>query len=89
MEKILIKVIDVCRSGKIDLTFVRELDRNGLIEIITIEGTDFVDEENLAQLEQYYIWHYELELNLEGIEVIERLVERIRQLQEEIRGLQK
>ena len=38
--------------------------------------------------EQYARWHYDLEINLEGIEVIDHLLHRVKNLQDEITELQ-
>ncbi len=42
----------------------------------------------LQKLEQYTRWHYDLDINIEGIEVIEHLLNRMRNLQDEIISLQ-
>lgn len=88
MERTLVKIIDVCRSYRIESTFVRDLHENGLIELVSVEEEEFIDEEELGQLEQYSTWHYDLELNLQGIEVVRHLLDRIEQLQLEIRKLE-
>lgn len=87
MERTLVKIIDVCRSYRIESTFVRDLHENGLIELVSVEEEEFIYEEQLTQLEQYSTWHYDLELNLQGIDVVRHLLDRIEQLQLEIHNL--
>ncbi|MVZ63343.1 chaperone modulator CbpM [Sphingobacterium humi] len=87
MEKTLFKVIDICRSGRIEHTFIQELHQNGLIEIIIQEEQEFIEEEQIPQIERFSNWHYELELNVQGIEVVQHLIDRIEKLQEEIKVL--
>lgn len=87
MERTLIKIVDVCQSRQIELQFIRNLSRNGLIELIVLDEEEFVREEELKALEQFATWHYELEINLQGIEVAQHLIHKIEQLQEEIRLL--
>jgi len=87
MEKTLFKVIDICRSNKIERTFIQELHQNGLIEIIIEEETEFIEEEQIPKIERFSNWHYELELNVQGIEVVQNLIDRIEKLQREVRFL--
>ena len=87
MEKTLFKVTDICRSGRIEHTFIQELHQNGLIEIIIQEEQEFIEEEQIPQIERFSNWHYELELNVQGIEVVQHLIDRIEKLQEEIKVL--
>ncbi|TYR35999.1 hypothetical protein FXV77_11200 [Sphingobacterium phlebotomi] len=87
MERTLIRIIDVCQSHKIELQFIRNLSRNGLIEVVVRNEEEFVKEEELKALEQFATWHYDLEINLQGIEVAQHLLHKIEQLQEEIRLL--
>lgn len=87
MERTLIKVIDVCQSHKMELQFIRNLSQNGLIEVVVQDEEEFVKEEELKALEQFATWHYDLEINLQGIEVAQNLLHKIEKLQEEIRLL--
>lgn len=87
MERTLIRIIDICQSHKIELQFIRNLSRNGLIEVVMQNEEEFVKEEELKALEQFATWHYDLEINLQGIEVAQHLLHKIEQLQEEIRLL--
>ncbi|NGF58211.1 hypothetical protein G5B00_17010 [Parapedobacter sp. SGR-10] len=87
MEHTLFKIIDICQAHKLEMTFIHELHQSGLIEIIVQEEQDYVDEEHLPLIEKFSNWHNDLELNIQGIEVVSRLLERIEQLQQEIRLL--
>ncbi len=88
MERTWIKIYDVCHSHQIEMQFVRELSSSGLIELITEEEIEFIDEEQLILLEQFANWHYELELNIQGIEVARHLLAKIEHLQRELSRLQ-
>lgn len=87
MERTWIKIYDICTSHQIEIQFIRDLSYHGLIEIITEEEIEFIDEEQLLLLEQFASWHYELELNMQGIEVARHLLVKIEQLQREIQRL--
>jgi hypothetical protein len=58
-----------------------------LIEITTIEETRFIDTAQLQQLEKIVRFYYELDINLEGIETVTHLLQRIIAMQDEITRL--
>jgi hypothetical protein len=80
----LIAVNEFCVNHHIEISFINLLQQNGLIEIRTIESKYFVEKEQLPQLEKYVRFYYELDINLEGIETISYLLQRIENLQNEI-----
>ena len=80
----LIAVNEFCVNHHIEISFINLLQQNGLIEIRTIESKYFVKKEQLPQLEKYVRFYYELDINLEGIETITYLLQRIENLQNEI-----
>ncbi|HEY5590472.1 MAG TPA: chaperone modulator CbpM [Paludibacter sp.] len=80
----LIAVDEFCAKHNIEISFVCSLQQTGLIEITTIEETGFIDVEQLEQLEKFIQFYYELEINLEGIETITHLLQRVNALQDEI-----
>lgn len=87
MSNTLIKITDISTSGNIHISFIKQLHHNGLIEIITIEQIEFVEEDALPRIEQYHTWYEDLEINMQGIEVIRNLLDKIERLKEEIRAL--
>ena len=82
--KNLIALDAVCTNHNIEISFISSLQQTGLIEITTIEETKFIDTDQLHQLEKLIRLYYELDINLEGIEVILHLLQRINSLQDEI-----
>ena len=83
----LIAINEFCINHNIEISFVGLLQQNGLIEITTIKETGFIDAGQLQQLEKFIHFYYDLEINLEGIETITYLLQRINALQEEIIAL--
>jgi hypothetical protein len=83
----LISVQLFCNSHNVEVSFVQSLNESGLVRITEEEGAFFIDEENLRELEKLVHMHYELQINLEGIEAISHLLERIQELQQEIKIL--
>ena len=83
----LISADDFCTYHKVQYSFINSLEQMGLIEITTIKQDRFIDTERLLDLEKFVRLHYELDINLEGIEVITHLLQKIKSLQEEINSL--
>ncbi len=83
----LISVNEFCVSHNIEDSFINALQQTGLIKITFIENNPFFDVAQLQQVEKYICFHYELDINLEGIETISYLLQQIESLQEEIIGL--
>ena len=83
----LISASECCMHYDIELEFVNYLNEYGLIEITAIEQEQFIPATQLPQLEKFIHMHYELNINMEGIEAITHLLARIEKLQEEIAGL--
>jgi hypothetical protein len=83
----LINVDEYCACNDIDVSFISSLQQTGLIEITTIEEARFLDTDQLQQLERYIRFYYELNINLEGIESIKHLLQRVNAMHKEIISL--
>jgi chaperone modulatory protein CbpM len=83
----LISIELFCTNNMIEMTFLNSLQQNGLIDITIIDEKEFVIETQLQQIERYINFYYELGINIEGIETIEHLLERIRSMAYEINTL--
>jgi len=83
----LIAVNEFCINHNIEISFISSLQQNGLIEIFTIEESGFIDPIQLQQLEKFVRLYYDLDINLEGIETITHLLQRIISMQDEIVAL--
>jgi hypothetical protein len=80
----LIAVNEFCVSHNIEISFISSLKETGLIEFTIIKEALFIDADQLQQLEKIAHFYYELDINLEGIEAINHLLQRINSLQDEI-----
>lgn len=79
----LIDIDKFCANHNIEISFISSLQQNGLIEVKTIKESGFIDPDQLLQLEKIVRLYYELDINLEGIETINYLLQRISLLQDE------
>lgn len=87
MQTDFIIVKEYCRKANIDPSFLVLLEEDGLINIYMEEGEKYFPAAQLADLERYSRMYYELSINIEGIDAIHHLLERVEELQEEIRML--
>jgi hypothetical protein len=86
-EKYLVAIDEFCASHKIEISFISSLHESGLIELKTISESEFIEVEQLRKLEKFIHLYYELDINLEGIETINYLLQRIDSMNDEIRLL--
>ena len=73
-----------CEVYNIELGFVNALHEHGLIELVTFEEIQYVQHDHLRDLERLIRLHYDLEINMEGIDVIAHLLKRVEAMQEEM-----
>lgn len=85
--KHLISADEFCVHYRVEHSFLVALQQTGLIEVETVNESSFIDPESLFELEKFARLHYDLDINVEGIEAISYLLQRIRDLQDEITAL--
>ncbi|MBB6502940.1 chaperone modulator CbpM [Pedobacter cryoconitis] len=84
METELITIRDYCVNYAIEPSFVDALEESGLIVLTIIDGNKFLHFEQLVEMDRYIHFHYDLEINIEGIDAIMNLLQKVRHLQHEI-----
>ena len=84
MEDKHIPVTLLCTHYNIEVSFITSLTEYGLLEIITLEDTQYVDKDKIRELEKLIQLHYDLDINMEGIDAISHLLQRINTLQKEL-----
>lgn len=89
MENDLIIIREFCEKSHIEPDFLLSLEDGGLIEIQRIDGEQYLLASQLRELEKYCHFYYDLSINIEGIDVIHNLLERIEALQKEVTRLHK
>ena len=86
-EKNLVPATVYCEHYNIELSFIHSLELYGFIRTVTIDSDEFIDADELPVIEKFIHLHYELDINMEGIEAINFLLERVQHMQEEIAHL--
>ena len=79
----LITTEELCERYSVEHTFIRSLNNSGLLEVITVEKREYVPCDKMAEFEKMLRLHYDLEINLEGLEAIKHLLDRLSSLKEE------
>ena len=82
-----IEVSVFCSKYSVDQAFIQTLQENGLIETNIVSGAVYIPEDQLPSLEKMMRLHYEMDINIEGIETIHYLLQKIRSMQEEMQQL--
>jgi hypothetical protein len=76
-----------CKHYNIEWSFIQSLNQYGFIHIVSDEEDVFIDMDELHKLEKFIRLHYELDINMQGIEAINFLLERVQNMQDEINYL--
>lgn len=84
MHTDLIIVSEYCQKSHLDPSFIYLLEESGLIDITIVEGEKYIYSSQLNKLEQYTRMYYDLSINIEGIEAIEHLLDRMDGLQQRV-----
>jgi hypothetical protein len=73
---------------EIAMSFFTDLSDIGLIEIQIVDESPFVHEDHIGHLEKIIRIHNELHINIESIDVVMNLLQKIENMQEELFLLQ-
>lgn len=84
-EKEFIAVNDFCQYHSIEVSFIQSLEDSGLIEVTTLEETTVIPYDEMPRIEKFIRMHYDLDINIAGLETIDYLLQKIEALQEELR----
>jgi hypothetical protein len=87
MKKNLIAITTLCSHYEIEISFIDALCNTGLIQIEIIEQNQFIHQDQINDLEKMIRLHHELNVNIEGIDVVFNLLAKERQLKEELMAL--
>jgi chaperone modulatory protein CbpM len=83
----LIATKEICTYHDVEYTFINSLGEAGLVKLKTVKKDAYIPETELQKLEKMIRMHHELDINVAGIEAIIHLLDRVEQMQEELRVL--
>ncbi len=87
MQGTLFAISEYCVVHNIDPSFIQSLENEGLIHIIFSDEQQFIEEEQLHELETFTRWHHDLGINIEGIDALHNMLQKLREVQSEINDL--
>jgi hypothetical protein len=87
MEEQLIPAQEFCSHHHVEINFIYLLRDYGLIDVISNEGNDYISADKLNELEKIIRLHYDLDVNVEGIDVIMHLLNKLETVQHETNEL--
>lgn len=85
-EEILLE--EFCTYHEVEVSFIRDLGDSGLIQVSRVEESTFIPVDEMPKAERFIRMHYDLNINLEGLETIDHLLHKMESLQQEVRRLQ-
>ena len=83
----LIPAEDFCIHHNIEYSFISSLENSGLISVISVQSSTYIPIDEIHKLEKFVRLRYDLDINIEGIETINYLLEKIEEMQKEIVSL--
>lgn len=81
----LVLVEKCCSNLEVEFAFINSLNDSGVIEVVILDDKKYISIDDLKRLERAIHFHFELNINIEGIDVIHNLLDQIDDLQEELR----
>lgn len=83
----LVPVEVFCSTYHVQTAFIDTLEENGLVEVTVMQERRYIAFAQLERVEKIVRLHEDLGINVEGIEAIENLLERMEKLQAEMTRL--
>jgi hypothetical protein len=83
----LISIQQFCEHYEVPVAFIDALYEYELIEIIITKNESYLKITQLNEVEKMMRLHYDLDINLEGIDAIYRLLKQVESMQNEIKTL--
>lgn len=80
----LILIEKLCLHYKIEFSFFDALDNIGLIEIKTVKENKYLYQDKIGDIEKMIRLHHELNVNMEGIDIVFNLLNNEIKLKNEI-----
>lgn len=87
METELITITEYCIKYNVEPGFIHSLEESEILILKLVGKEKFIHIEQFSELDTYIHLHYDLHINIEGIDAIRHLLRKVNSMQEEIRGL--
>lgn len=80
----LVPAKDFCVHHNIEYSFISSLHNSGLIRVTSVKRSTFIHVDEMKKLEKFVRLHYDLDINLEGLETINHLLDKIESMHKEL-----
>ena len=84
MEKELILLSEYCNNSRAELDFILSLENEGLIETEVYGNDKYLKSKQLDSLEMFSRLHYDLSVNVAGIDIIHNLLNKMQAMHQEL-----
>ncbi len=85
--KNVITVTKFCQHYDIPEQFILSLNEYELVELATEQDTPCIYITEIQSIEKLIRFHFEMDINLEGLHAISNLLNKVEQMQDDIRNL--
>lgn len=89
MDNDWISAEEICTYYHVEQAFILDLYESELIRLKRMEQKLYLPIEEIRNFEKMRRLHYEMKINMEGLEAVQNLLETVRNLQNENKGLRK
>lgn len=79
-----IPISQLCDHYTVEVSFFRKLHEVGLVEITYLEKTECLHQDTLRNFEKIMRIHRDLHVNVEGIDIVLNLLEKVERLNNEL-----
>ncbi len=76
-----------CTYYQVERSFIETLESYGLVSISSREEQRFILMEEVVELEKFSRLYYDLDINVPGIDALKHLLEKLKELQQEMDNL--
>ncbi len=83
----LIPMEQFCTHYNIEISFIHALSEYGLVNITTSEEIHYLQADQIKDIEKMIRLHFDLEINIEGIDAIYHLLQRVNNLRNELQSI--
>lgn len=77
----------LCQHYKLEISFFNNLNENGLVDIELVDNIQYIHKDSIYEIEKIVRMHKELDVNIEGIDIVLNLLQKIDALQTELHNV--
>lgn len=83
----LISITTFCAHYNVPTTFINDLKDYELIEIVDSNNDNYIKTTQISEVEKLMRLHFDLNINLEGLDAVYNLLKRVEDMQNQITSL--